>query len=355
MNRGMINMKKQKKLNNSEVAAFCSQLSLLLPAGITPFECIHLMMEDSASNQGKELLTQIEEALRDGESFHEAISRTGVFPDYVVSMILLGEESGNLDIITKKLADYYEQQCAISEAIKNAVSYPLIMICLMLLILVVLLTKILPIFNQVFIQLGSELSGVSRQLMGLGNAVQSISGVLIVAVAIIAILALIICKVPKANSWFQSKLHRFSLTKGFYLDIAYSRFAGALSMITAGGIDIYKGIDLANRLIDNEVMDKKVKQCKEVLLKGGYLHEAMKEAGIFKSQHQRMLQIGFKSGNSEVVFEKISKYYEEATLNRIHRILGAIEPTLVIIFSLMVGLILLSVIMPLIGIMSSIG
>jgi type IV pilus assembly protein PilC len=102
-------------------------------------------------------------------------------------------------------------------------------------------------------------------------------------------------------------------------------------------------------------MDKKVKQCKEVLLKGDYLHEAMKEAGIFKSQHQRMLQIGFKSGNSEVVFDKISKYYEEATLNRIHRILGAIEPTLVIIFSLMVGLILLSVIMPLIGIMSSIG
>jgi type IV pilus assembly protein PilC len=313
------------------------------------------MLEDSASEQGKELLKQIEDSLRDGESFHESLNKTEVFPDYVVSMVLLGEESGNLDIITKKLADYYEQQCAISESIKNAISYPLIMICLMLLILVVLLTKILPIFNQVFIQLGSELTGVSKQLMGLGSAVQSISGVLIIIVAVIAVATVIIVKVPKINSWFMSKLHRWSVTKNFFLDIAYSRFAGALSMVTAGGIDIYKGIDLANRLIDNSVMEEKIKKCKECLLKGDYLHESMKEAGIFRAQHQRMLQIGFKSGNSEVVFDKISQHYEDATLNRIQRVLGAIEPTLVIVFSLMVGLILLSVIMPLIGIMSSIG
>jgi type IV pilus assembly protein PilC len=348
-------MKKQKRLNNSEVAAFCSQLSLLLPAGTTPFESIHLMLEDAATDQGKVLLTQIEETLRDGESFYEALKKTEVFPDYVVSMIHLGEESGNLDIITKKLADYYEQQCAISESIKNAVSYPLIMICLMLLILIVLLTKILPIFNQVFIQLGSELTGVSKQLMSLGTAVQSISGVLIAIIVLLAIVAIIILKNSKAKAGFMKKLHTWNLTKNFYMDIAYSRFAGALSMITAGGIDIYKGIDLANQLIDNQLMDVKITNCKKALLNGDYLHEAMKEAGIFRAQHLRMLQIGYKSGNSEVVLEKISKYYEEATLVRIQRILGAIEPTLVIVFSLMVGLILLSVIMPLIGIMSSIG
>jgi type IV pilus assembly protein PilC len=348
-------MKKQKRLNNSEVAAFCSQLSLLLPAGITPFESIHLMLEDSATEQGKELLTQIEQSLRDGETFYESLQKTEVFPDYVVSMVHLGEESGNLDIITKKLADYYEQQCAISESIKNAVSYPLIMVCLMLLILIVLLTKILPIFNQVFIQLGSELTGVSKQLMSLGTAVQSISGVLIVLVVIIAIFAVMVAKNAKVKKWFSAKLHTWNLTRNFYMDIAYSRFAGALSMITAGGIDIYKGIDLANQLIDNQVMDEKIKTCKKALLDGDYIYEAMKEASIFKSQHQRMLQIGYKSGNSEIVFEKISKYYEDATLARIQRVLGAIEPTLVIVFSLMVGLILLSVIMPLIGIMSSIG
>lgn len=348
-------MKKIKKLNNREVAAFCGQLSLLLPAGITPFDGICLMVQDTSSEDGKALLAEIENSLRDGLSLHEALDSTKVFPEYVVSMILFGEESGNLDIIMKKLTEYYEQQCAISDSIKNAVSYPLIMVCLMLLILAVLLTKILPIFNQVFIQLGSELTGVSKRLMNMGYAIQSVSGFFIALIIVMIVVGLILYKHPKGRAWGRRFLHTNRFTKGFYLGVAYSRFAGALSMITAGGIDIFKGLALANRLIDNELMDEKVKICNEVLSGGGYLYEAIKEANIFRAQHQRMLQIGYRSGNSEVVFDKISKHYEDDTLSRIQKILGAIEPTLVIVFSLIVGLILLSVIMPLIGIMSSIG
>lgn len=348
-------MKKMKKLNNREVAAFCGQLSLLLPAGITPFDGIVLMVQDTSAEDGKALLMEIENSLRDGLSLHEALDATKVFPEYVVSMVLFGEESGNLDIIMKKLTDYYEQQCAISDSIKNAVSYPLIMVCLMLLILAVLLTKILPIFNQVFIQLGSELTGVSKQLMNMGYAIQSVSGFFIALLIIVAAVGLILYKTPKGRAWSRHFLHTNRFTKGFYMEVAYSRFAGALSMITAGGIDIFKGLDLANRLVDNELMDEKIKTCNKALSGGSYLYEAIKEANIFRAQHQRMLQIGYRSGNSEVVFDKISKHYEDNTLSRIQEILGAIEPTLVIVFSLMVGLILLSVIMPLIGIMSSIG
>lgn len=348
-------MKKTKNLNNREVAAFCGQLSLLLPAGITPFDGISLMAQDTSSEDGKALLTEIENSLRDGLSLHESLDAAKVFPEYAVSMILLGEESGSLDIIMKKLADYYEQQCVISDSIKNALSYPLIMVCLMLLILAVLLAKILPIFNQVFIQLGSELTGVSKRLMNMGCAIQSVSGFLIALLIVIAVIGFILCKSPKGRAWGRHFLHTNRFTKRFYLGVAYSRFAGALSMITAGGIDIYKGLELASRLIDNELMDEKVTACSEVLSGGGYLYEAIKDAGIFQAQHQRMLQIGYRSGNSEAVFDKISKHYEDDTLSRIQTILGAVEPTLVIVFSLMVGLILLSVIMPLIGIMSSIG
>ena len=348
-------MKKMKLLSNNEVASFCSQLSLLLPVGVTPYESISLMYQDTMTTEGKELLKKIEASLKEGLSFHEALSETGVFPEYVVSMILLGEESGNLDIIMKKLADYYEQQCSISESIKNAVSYPIIMICLMLIILIVLLTKILPIFNQVFIQLGSELTGISKQLMNLGKAVQSVSGVFIILFVAITIFSLFVLKNKQCNKWFTHILHTCKLTKNFFLDISYNKFASALSLITAGGIDIYKGLELAGNLLNNELMEEKISICKQALLRGDYMHEAMKEAGMFQVQHQRMLQIGYRTGTTEIVLDKVSKHYEDAVLSRLHKILSAIEPTLVIIFSLMVGLILLSVIMPLIGIMSSIG
>lgn len=346
---------KIKKLNNSEVASFCNQLLLLLPVGITPYESINLIYQDTVSSDGKALLKQIEDSLKDGLSLHEALQKTDVFPDYVVSMILLGEESGNLDIIMKKLADYYEQQCAISESIKNAVSYPLIMVCLMLIILIVLLTKILPIFNQVFVQLGSELTGIAKQLMNIGQTVQSISGIFIAFFVSIIFATILIINNTKCNQKFTHILHTHKLTRTFFLDISYNKFASALSLITAGGIDIYKGLELAGNLLNNELMEEKIYICKQSLSKGDYMHEAMKEADMFQVQHQRMLQIGYRTGTTETVLDKISKHYEDAVLSRLHKILSSIEPTLVIVFSLMVGLILLSVIMPLISIMSSIG
>lgn len=348
-------MKKERKLNQEEVSSFCNQLSLLLPAGITPYEAIILMLEDTPDKKGKSILEQLEAALKEGLSFHEALKGTNVFPDYVISMIFLGEESGNLDIVMKKLADYYEQQCSISSSIKNAISYPLIMIGLMLIILAVLLAKILPIFNQVFLQLGSELTGVAARLMAIGNLIESISGVLIFATVFIILCLFIIYHIPVCRNWGKHFLHTGKLTRNFFLGIAYARFASAMSMVTASGVDLFRGLTLAQLLVDNEIVSEKINLCSKSISEGDYLYEAMKKADIFQAKHLRMMQIGQRSGETDVVLNKISSYYEEDTLTHMHRILGAIEPTLVIFFSLMVGLILLSVIMPLIGIMSSIG
>lgn len=348
-------MKKGKILNNYELVDFCGQLSLLLPTGIPLLDSIGLMAQDTSSEYAKALLAQIETSLRDGLSLHKALESTKVFPDYVISMVLLGEEVGKLDIIMEKLTEYYEQQCSIADAIKNAVRYPLIMLTLMLLIMAVLLTKILPIFDQVFLQLGSAFTGVAKQFINIGYGIQSIFGPFIILLMLIAIIALIIHNNPNGRTWYKHVLHTGRLTRKIFLEIAYSRFAGALSMITAVGIDIYKGLALADRLVDNELMTQKIATCSNALSKGGYLYEAITEAEMFQAQHRRMLQIGYRAGNSEVVFDKISKYYEAHTLSSLKKILGAIEPTLVIAFSLVVGSILLSVMMPLIGIMSTLG
>ena len=126
-------------------------------------------------------------------------------------------------------------------------------------------------------------------------------------------------------------------------------------MITSSGIDLFRGLQLARILVNHELVSKKIDICSEAISSGDYLHEALKKADLFQAKHIRMLQIGQRSGEIGTVLDKISAYYEEETLSKLHKILGAIEPTLVIFFSLMVGLILLSVIMPLIGIMSNIG
>lgn len=348
-------MKKIKKLSNAEVADFCNQFAMLFSAGIPPYEAVVLMQEDIPNEQGKEILSIIHSHLRDGFTFYEALKATNVFPDYVTEMILLGEETGNLEIITQKLAAYYEQQCQIFNAIKNALSYPLIMVALMLFILVVLLSKVLPLFNQIFIQLGSELSGMAKQLMSIGNVLQYVICILIVMIIFFGILCTILFSCEKYKKRINHFLQTTFFTKKFLLQIAYSRFAACLSLVTTSGIDIFQGLILAEQLVSNEIMTEKIRQCKKHLSEGDFIYEALKKANIFKPSQLRMLQIAYKSGNSDTALLKISNTYEAETLDKIRRLLGMIEPTLVITFSIIVGIILLSVILPLIGMMSNIG
>ena len=296
-------MKKSKILNNAEIASFCEQLSLLLPAGITPAEAIALMLSDTPEKDGHTLLRQILDSLNNGCTFYEAVCDTNVFPEYVVSMILLGEESGDLDIIMSKLADYYSQQCNISDSIKNAVSYPLVMICLMFFILIVLLTKILPIFNQVFRQLGSELSGVAKQLMCIGAYIQSLSVFFVCLISVLIVAAVIFIFNSHFKKFVKHLLHTWRFTKNFYLDIAFGRFAGAISIIITSGVDTFKGINLSKKLVDNELMLSKIAICENSLKKGDSISEAIREAGIFEAKHQRMLEIGIRSGNTDIVLK----------------------------------------------------
>ena len=335
-------MKKVKMLNNAELASFCGELALLLPAGITPYDAILCMQEDSSSPQALELLNAIASSLQNGMTFCEALSSTEVFPEYVVSMILLGEQSGNLDIIMRKLASYYKQQCEISDSIRSVV-------------IVILITKVMPVFQQVFIQLGSDLSSVSRQLMSMGTVIRNVAVIFTVLIVFITVTAFILSFNPALKRRMVNFLHSFRLTRSFYTGIAYSRFASALAIVSAGGIDVYTGLALASKLAGNEQMNKKIAQCKEYLLQGDDLPQAMKKAAIFQSRDIRVLQLGYRSGNADSVYEQISSHYEDDTISRLQKMIGSIEPTLVVIFSLMVGMILLSVIMPLIGIMSSIG
>ena len=141
-------MKKQKLLSNAEIASFCRQTALIIQAGITPSEGMDILIHDTISKEGKELLQAIGDSCREGNYFYQALESSEVFPNYVVRLTALGEESGNLDSVLLSLAQYYEREENISESIRSAITYPLIMILMMFVVILVLIVKVLPIFRQ---------------------------------------------------------------------------------------------------------------------------------------------------------------------------------------------------------------
>ena len=348
-------MKSQRLLSNAEIASFCSQTAMILNAGITPYEGMSILLQDTKDEKGKALVNTIIESLGQGETFYKALGETDVFPDYVLHMVELGEQSGNLDNVMQSLAAYYEHEDMIADSIRSAVRYPLIMIGMMLLVIYVLLTKVLPIFNQVFEQLGSEMSGVSASLLSLGNTLNRYGIVILAIIVVVFIVYFLGFKTRKGKAFTTNFLNEFALTKGFYEKVAAGRFASGLAMTIASGLDTYSSLDLVSVIVEHKKTKEKIAVCKKCIEEGFNLSEALEKADIFSSLYSRMVAVGFRTGSIDHVMGKIAEDYEKDTEKKLSEIIATLEPTLVIILSVIVGLILLSVILPLMGIMTSIG
>lgn len=348
-------MKKQKMLNNSEIASFCKQTALILKAGITPAEGMDILIHDTISNEGKALLQQIRTSCNTGNYFYRALEETGVFPQYVIRLAALGEESGNLDSVLTSLGDYYEREESISDSIRSAVTYPLIMIAMMFFIILVLVIKVLPIFKQVFVQLGTEMTPFAESLMNAGN-VLSTYAVVIAAILFVLVAACIIAyRLPSGKAKIKHFLTVFPFTAGFYEKVAAGRFARGMYLSYASGMDTYHSLDMIRQIVENKQMEHKIDLCKQEMEQHSDLPDALAKAEIFSNLYSRMVAVGFRSGSMDVVMLQIASHYEDETDRQLSRIVSVIEPTLVIVLSLIVGIILLSVLLPLMGIMSSIG
>lgn len=350
-------MKKEiaKKLNNYEIASFCRQMALLMKAGITPSDGIDILMEEQNDPAARKILSSISQVLTSGEKFHVALNMSGVFPDYVIHMVTIGEESGNIDVVMDSLADYYEREDSIQANIKNAVSYPLIMVFMMLIVILVLVIKVLPIFEQVFAQLGTNMSGFSQSLLNAGNILNKYSIVFVGILVLLALLFFYYSYTTGGKKAFGRLMGKFRPTKKLLEELESERFASGMVLTLSSGMDTYESLSLVKRLVETDAMKKKIETCSTLLLDGDSFPEALEKSKIFTSFYSQMVAVGFKSGSMDKAMKQIAERFEHETERKIFSLISVLEPTLVIIMSIIVGMILLSVILPLMGIMSTIG
>lgn len=348
-------MKKVKELTKLEIASFCDQIAMIIKAGITPKDGLELMLSDAKDQATKDLLEALLVHSRQGESFSKCVKESGYFPKYVINMIALGEETGDLDDVLVALRNYYEHEEMLSDSIRSAVTYPVIMIIMMMLIIILLITKVLPLFNQVFDQLGAQLNGVSAMLLSLGQVFQTYSVIIMVTLFVILLVFFITLRTPKGRVILNTLLIKGPITRKFERDIAFGRFARGMALTLSSGMKIYTAIDLVVELVEHKEVQKQIVNMKEFIMDGKNFSEALNEAGIFSRLYSRMIFIGVKSGNVDMVLENIATLYEEDTERKLNNFISIIEPTLVISLSLVVGMILLSVILPLLGIISGLG
>ena len=344
---------KSSTLSHTEIAAFCSQISMIMHSGISLGEGLSIMVQDTDNPQDREILERIYEQVDAGNPLFHALGKVGCFPKYMLDMTEIGERTGRLDNVMTSLSDYYEREEAISKSIRHAVSYPLIMVGMMMVVFIVLIVQVLPVFNQVFEQLGTEMSGLSRSMMHLGQLIGQYSFVLMGIATVLVIAFLLARSTVTGKALFERLKNR--MFKKLSAKIASERFASSMSMMMKSGLDIDQSLDMAHKIVENSLVREKIDTCRKQIENGSNFSDALVEADIFSGVHGRMVSIGFKTGAVDSVMDRLSEIYEEEIDTQISNAIAVLEPTLVAVLSVVVGMILLSVMLPLMGIMSSIG
>lgn len=344
----------KKKLTNQELSDFCEQFSILLHAGISCTEGLHLLQEDSHTKESREIYDAMIRDIEENGSFSETLKNTGVFPDTMIPYVAAGEETGCLDEVMKNLSVRYQQEVEITEHIRQAVTYPFLMMAMMIGVIVILLAKVLPVFRQVFAQMGMEMNSVSSGLLNIGNVISRYSSVLAIIILILLIIILYLSVTEKGHIVLRKMAEHLPYFKAVPFSLDYGRLTQAIAMGIRSGLDYDMCFQLADGLVTHPAIRQKMDKARELLNDGALFSDALTESQLFEGMNARMIKISLRAGSADDTMQTLSDRYQAHSMTIIENAISVVEPTIVIVFSLLVGMILLSVMMPLLGILSDI-
>lgn len=338
------------KLSNENLSGLCRQLAMLLRAGVPLAQGLELLGQDAQTPRERELFLRLQTLEQEHGNLTNALEETGLFPEYALRMVRLGEEAGRLDDVMASLADHYDREASLRDSIRGAVIYPIVMLGMLVVILAVLLTRVMPVFDQVFAQLGTRLTGVSRVLMEMGRGLRG-GG---------AALACVALALAGAALWLKRKpdiayrlLRAFPWSRKLCEITALCRLAGALSLAISSGLNTGYALELAGELTRDPDFRRRLSRAGEALEETGDLTGALRAAGILTGAHSHLALVGSRTGALDDAFSRIAEECRAEADRSAAAAIALIEPTLVAVLSVLVGVVLLSVLAPMLGLLSA--
>ena len=281
----------------------------------------------------------------------KALEEVCVYDAYMIHMIKVGEQSGYLDKIFQELGVYYHRMDDTKTKVKDALTYPSILITMMLVVVIVMLVKILPLFESVLKSLGIEMQGFSLVLFAIGKNFAIVSLVVLGIVFVLCVYVFLVLRISGVS--FIHVLQKFFFTKKLSYDLSVVQFAYAFSLLMNSGYNQENALEMCSSMCEDTLLKKKIDALIVQIKDGKDLQECLLESHIFKEVYNRLLIIGLKSGHFETTLSRVAKAYEEDIDYSIQHVLDMVEPGLVAVLSLIVGVLLLSVMLPLTGIMAN--
>jgi len=337
-----------KKIKPLDIALFTRQMSTMMKAGVPLLQSFDIIGEGFDNPNMRKLVEEVKQEVAAGNSFASALrKKPQYFDDLYCSLVDAGEQAGALETLLERVATYKEKTEALKAKIKKAMTYPIAVLVVALMVSAILLIKVVPQFQTVFAGFGAELPAFTLMVIGLSQILQDWWWIVIAAV-VAAILGFKYAF--KHSQQFRDGLDRGLLKLPIIGPLIYkssvARYARTLSTTFAAGVPLVEALDSVAGATGNVVFKNAVNKVKQDVSTGMQLNFSMRSTGVFPTLAIQMAAIGEESGSLDNMLDKVATYYEDEVDNMVDNMTSLMEPFIMVVLGVVVGGLVVAMYLP---------
>lgn len=343
------------KFSDKKKAAFYNDLSILLSSGIDLHSTLNLMNEEASKKDEKAVYSQIRESVINGNSLSEAMNQTGNFSTYESYSIKIGEETGCLNDILKDLVSYYTKRIEQKRKMKSAFSYPLFVFLIAIVAVAFMMIFVVPMFQDVFARFGNDLPYLTQIVINISEILIHNIGIITVFLSTLVVAYFIVRENKKFERIKSNIILHIPFVGELVRKIYLARFSLAMSLLTSAHIPMLQALGLIKKMITFYPIQASIDIVEQDIMKGISLHESMAKFKIYDKRMLSLLKVAEEVNQLDVVFNRLKNQYMEDVDYQTSMANGIIEPLMIIVVGIFVGVILVSMYLPIFKLSTSFG
>ncbi|MEI6237141.1 MAG: type II secretion system F family protein [Candidatus Saccharibacteria bacterium] len=349
----------KKKIKLRDLVLFTRQLSTMVSAGVPLTRAFTTLQEQSDDKYFKTVIANITKDIEGGASIGDAFAKyPNIFSEIYINMVKAGEAGGILDEILKRLATQVEKEASMRKKIKGAMMYPMVVGSITVVAFFGIMIFIMPRIAKIITDLGgpdAKLPIYSQIMLDTSAFVQKNAVVMIVAIVIVVFLVLRYIRSPKGKIKYHLLLLNTPIVKDIITKIAIARFARTFASLMGAGVGVLESLEVTAGAIGNKIIEAELKVAAKEVKNGKQLSEPLSQSKYFPPIVSQMLAIGEETGQIDSILLKVADFYEEEVDTVIDGMTAIIEPVIIVVLGVVVGLIAASVMGPISSLSKNIG
>ena len=337
-----------KAIKAADIAIFTRQLATMMKAGVPLVQSFEIVADGLEKPRMRTLVTEIKNDVASGSGLAPSLAKhPRHFDELFCSLIASGEESGTLEVMLDRVATYKEKTEALKAKIRKAMTYPIAVMVVAVVVTLILLIKVIPVFASTFQNFGSDLPAFTQFVLTISEFVQEWWFVALLGMVAIAFaFREIKFRSVRFSEWLDQVALKFPVVGGIVHDAVVARFSRPLATTFAAGVPLVDALESTAGAAGNSVYAKAIRQIKDDVTTGSTLYNSIKATGLFPNMLLQMVSIGEESGALDDMLSKVADHYEQAVDDAVDNLSALLEPMIMSILGVLVGGLLIAMYLP---------